>query len=66
MLCITQRVLLGAAGHLNPAAHQAPQLCFELRLFPIPNDNVRAGSGTSSQGTSGGSNLNNHLEEEVL
>ena len=32
---ITQRVLLGTAGYLNPAVYQAPQCCFVSRLILI-------------------------------
>ena len=33
-LCITQRVLLEAAGYISPAVYQAPQCCFDAKTYP--------------------------------
>ena len=54
-----QRVLLGAAGYLNPAVHQAPQSCFELRLISSLTILLGLGEESSLEALSGGSKTNN-------
>ena len=50
-----QRVLLGAAGYLNPAVYQAPQSCFELRLISSLTILLGLGKESSLEAHSGGS-----------